>query len=324
MAHLPHRLFAWATMLALACPAVAADWPAKPVTVIVGFAAGGNTDMAARIFANAMKQSLPVPVNVENKPGAGGTVGAAQVVRAAGDGTTILVASQSETTMLKANRQKPPYDIDKDLIPVGKIMDQDYVLVVPASSNIKSWSDFQAQAKVRGSMSYATSGVGTTAHVMSEHLAMAGGFKAIHVPYQGASAFRTDLAEGRVDFSIDVVSLSMPFITDGRFRAIAVTRKGRDPRLPDVPSLVELGVFPGPYAGWTGVFVPKGTPEDVRAKILQQINQMLKSAGGDEIRRNGYQPASATQTLDEFTQFVVQDQKHWSSVFTKTGIAPSP
>src|SRR5580765_4343344 len=137
------------------------DWPTKQVTLVVGFAAGGNTDLAARILANSMKQALPVPVVVENKAGAGGTVGAAYVSKAAADGTTLLVASQSETTMLKANRANPRYDIDKDFTPIAKLMDQDYVLVIPASVGIKSWSEFLAYAKSQGSLSYATAGVGT-------------------------------------------------------------------------------------------------------------------------------------------------------------------
>jgi tripartite-type tricarboxylate transporter receptor subunit TctC len=320
-----NRFCAGLAALSLACAAQAAEgWTSRPVTLVVGFAAGGNTDMAARILANSMKQALPVPVLVENKAGAGGTVGAAYVSRANGDGATLLVASQSETTMVKANRAKPPYDIDKEFIPVAKLMDQDYVLVVPASSGIKSWSEFLAYAKSRGSISYATSGVGTTAHVMSEHLASAIGVKAVHVPYQGASAFRTDLIEGRVEFSIDVVPLSMPFITDGRLRPIAVTGKGRDARLPNVPSLVEMGVFAEQYAGWTGVFVPKGTPVEVRGKILSQVNHMLKTAGGEEIKRNGYRPASSEQGPDDFAGFVAQDQKRWVSVFQKVGIAPAP
>jgi tripartite-type tricarboxylate transporter receptor subunit TctC len=310
----------------LVCPVgIGAEaWPTRPVTLVVGFAAGGNTDMAARILANAMKQHLPQSVVVENKAGAGGTVGAAHVARAVADGATILVASQSETTMLKANRAKPPYDIDKDLVPVAKLMDQDYVLVVSAASGIKSWAEFLAFAKSRGTISYATSGIGTTAHVMSEHLASAMGVKGVHVPYQGASAFRADLVEGRVDFAIDVVPLSMPFIADNRFRAIAVTRDGRDQRLPAVPSLVELGVFPQQYAGWTGVFVPKGTSAEVRSKILFQINQMLRSAGDEEIRRSGYRPASSEQGPDDFARFVEQDQKNWLSVFRNVGIPPSP
>jgi tripartite-type tricarboxylate transporter receptor subunit TctC len=319
------RFCAGVAALTLACTAVAADgWPSRPVTLVVGFAAGGNTDLAARILANAMKQSLPVPVLVENKAGAGGTLGAAHVSRAPPDGTTLLVASQSETTMIKANRAKPPYDIDKDFVPVAKLMDQDYALVVPASTGIKSWSEFLAFAKSRGSISYATSGVGTTAHVMSEHLAAAIGVKGVHVPYQGAAAFRSDLVAGRVDFAIDVVPLSMPFITDGRLRAIALTQKGRDARLPNVPSLVELGVFPEQYAGWTGVFAPKGTPADIRSKILSQVNQMLKYSGGEEIRKNGYRPASPEQGLDDFTRFVVHDQQRWLSVFQKVGIPPAP
>ena len=311
--------------LLLANASLAADdWPTKQITLVIGFAAGGNTDLAARILANSMTQSIPVPVVVENKPGAGGTVGAAYVSRAPADGSTFLVASQSETTMVKANRAKPRYDIDKDFVPIAKLMDQDYVLVIPASLGIKSWSEFLAHAKAQGSLSYATAGVGTTAHVLSERMASAIGVKGVHVPYQGASSFRADLVAGRVDFSIDVVPLSQPFITDGRLRAIAITQNGRDARLPGVPSLVELGIFPEQYAGWTGLFAPKGTPVEVRAKALSLVNRMLGSAGGEEIRKSGYRPADSHQGPDDFARFVAGDEKLWVATFQKLGIPPLP
>lgn len=299
-------------------------WPPRQVTVVVGFAAGGNTDMAARILANSMKQSLPVPVLVENKAGAGGTVGAAYVTRAVPDGTVLLVGSQSETTMLKANRAKPPYDIDKDLVPVAKLMDQDYVLTVSKSLNVSTWTEFAALAKSRGTLTYATPGIGTTAHVMSEHLVSAMGVRGVHIPYQGAAALRPDLISGRVDFSFDVIPLAMPLINEGALRPMAITQTRRDARLSNVPSLVELGLFPEQYAGWTGVFAPKGTPPEVRARLLALINQMLKGAGGEEIRRNGYRSASYEQGANDFADFVVADQKKWLSVFQKTGIAPAP
>ena len=162
--------------------------------------------------------------------------------------------------MLRANRVKPPYDIEKDFVPVAKLMDQGYLLVVPKSLNVTTWSEFVSYAKSRESLSYASSGIGTTAHVMSEHLVAAIGVKGVHVPYQGATALRPDLVAGRVDFYIDVVPLAMPMVSEGKLRAIAVTQTQRDQRLPGVPSLVELGIFPEQYSGWTGVFAPKGTP----------------------------------------------------------------
>ena len=305
--------------------AVAADlWPARQVSVVVGFAPGGNTDMVARILANGMKAALPVPVVVENKPGAGGTVGASSVVRATADGTTLLVGSQSETAMLKANRAKPPYDIDKDLVPIGKLMDYHFVVAVSKTLNISNWNEFLAYAKQKGTVTFGTPGIGTTAHVLSEHLLSSIGVKGVHVPYQGAATLRPDHIAGRIDFSIDVVPLIMPLLADGQLRPLAVTLKERDARLPNVPSLVELGVFPEQYAGWTGVFAPKATPPDVRAKLLALINQTLKGAGGEEIRRNGYHPARAEQGASEFADFVAADQKRWLAVFQKAGILPSP
>ncbi len=319
------RFVAVLIAMGLFATACAADqWPPRSITLVVGFGAGGNTDLAARILANAMKASLPVPVVVENKPGAGGTVGAAYVSRSAANGGTLLVASQSETTMLKSNRLKPPYDLDRDFVPIAKLMDQDYVLVVPASLNLGNWKEFVAYAKAQGSITYATSGIGTTAHVMSEHLAKELGIKAVHVPYTGAAAFRADLVAGRVDFSIDVVPLSMPLISAGKLRPIAVTQKARDQRLPNVPSLVELGVFREQYAGWTGVFAPRGTPLEVQARLREQVDQMLRGSGGQEISNNGYRPASQGQGPNDFAQFVASDQKKWQAAFQRVGIQPSP
>ncbi|CAN7344478.1 Bug family tripartite tricarboxylate transporter substrate binding protein [Variovorax sp. LjRoot178] len=280
--------------------------------------------MVARTLAAGMKAALPVAVVVENKPGAGGTVGGSSVVRATPDGTTLLVGSQSETAMLKANRAKPPYDIDKDLIPVGKLMEYHFVVAVSKSLNISNWSEFLAYARQKGSLSYGTPGIGTTAHVMSEHLLSSIGVKGVHVPYQGAASLRPDHIAGRFDFSVDVIPLVLPLLSDGQLRPIAVTLKDRDSRLPNVPSLVELRVFPEEYGGWTGVFAPRGTPPEVRAKLLALVNQTLKGAGGEEIRRNGYRPASAEQGYSEFADFVAADQKRWLRVFQKAGIPPSP
>ena len=319
------RFVASLLSLGFACAALSAEeWAPRRVNLVVGYTAGGNTDLAARILANSMKQLLPAPVVVENKAGAGGTIGAAYVARAPADGSVLLVASQSETTMLKANRLKPPYDIDNDLVPVAKLMDQDYLLVVPRSLNVTRWSEFVSYAKSRGSLTYASAGIGTTAHVMSEHLMAVIGVKSVHVPYQGAATLRPDLLAGRVDFYIDVLPLAMPMVAEDRLRALAVTQIQRDQRLPSVPSLVELGIFPEPYAGWTGVFAPKGTSPEARRRILALINQMLDGAGGEEIKRNGYRPASPKQGLDDFAEFVANDQKRWLSVFQKTGIPPLP
>ncbi|HYF17650.1 MAG TPA: tripartite tricarboxylate transporter substrate binding protein [Ramlibacter sp.] len=299
-------------------------WPPRQISIVVGFAAGGNTDMAARMLATGMKAALPVPVVVENKPGAGGTVGGSAVARATPDGSMLLVGSQSETAMLKANRAKPPYDIDKDLVPIGKLMDYGFVVTVSRSLNINSWNEFLAYARQKGSLSYGTPGIGTTAHVMSEHLLSSVGVKGVHVPYQGAASLRPDHIAGRIDFSIDVVPLILPLLTDGQLRPLAVTQKERDARLPSVPTLMELRVFPEEYSGWTGVFAPRGTPPEVRSRLLDLINQTLKGPGGEEIRRNGYRPAASSQTLHEFAQFVSADQKRWVGVFQKAGIAPSP
>lgn len=310
--------------LGLGCAALGADaWPSRPINLVVGYTSGGNTDLAARILANSMKQSVPVSVVVENKPGAGGTLGANHVVRSSPDGHVLLVASQSETSMLKANRLKPPYDIDKDLVPIAKLIEYSFVLNVPKGINVSTWKDFVAYAKSKDSLTYATPGIGTTAHLMSEHLLLSMGVKGVHVPYPGAAALRTDLLAGRVDFSIDVLPLVTQYISSGGLRAIAVTGSRRDPKLPEVPSLVELGVFPEQYAGWTGVFAPKATPPEVRAKILVLINQMLKGGGAEEIQQGGYRPASPDQRPNDFPEFISQDQERWLKIFKLTGVPPA-
>ena len=150
------------------------------------------------------------------------------------------------------------------------------------------------------------------------------GAKGVHVPYQGAASLKPDLIAGRVDFDIDVVPLAMPMVAEGKLRAIAVTQAQRDSRLPDAPSLVEIGLFPEQYAGWTGVFAPRGISTETRRKIVALVNRMLEGAGGEEIRRNGYRPASAKQDLEDFSTFAAGDQRRWMAVFQKAGIEPSP
>jgi tripartite-type tricarboxylate transporter receptor subunit TctC len=298
--------------------AFAQAWPAKPVRVIVAFTAGGTTDILARNVGQQLSERLKQQFVVENKPGAGGNLGTEFVVRSAPDGYTLIVDSVGPIAVNPTLYPKLPYNPLTDLVPIVQIADVPNVLVVHPSVPAKTVDELIAWAKANpGKVNYASTGVGTSAHLAGFVFAKRAGIEATHVPYKGADALR-DLVAGRVQFMFATIPSVMPQITAGNLRAIAVSSVKRSRSLPDVPTVADSG-FPGFEAGsWFGYFGPKGTPPDVIATLNKHVNEIIASPATEaQLIKEGADPAGGTP--QQFAEFVQREYEKWKAVVRESG-----
>jgi tripartite-type tricarboxylate transporter receptor subunit TctC len=298
--------------------AFAQAWPAKPVRVIVAFTAGGTTDILARNVGQQLSERLKQQFVVENKPGAGGNLGTEFVVRSAPDGYTLIVDSVGPIAVNPTLYPKLPYNPLTDLVPIVQIADVPNVLVVHPSVPAKTVDELIAWAKANpGKANYASTGVGTSAHLAGFVFAKRAGIEATHVPYKGADALR-DLVAGRVQFMFATIPSVMPQIAAGNLRAIAVSSVRRSRSLPDVPTVADSG-FPGFEAGsWFGFFGPKGTPPEVIATLNRHVNEIIASPATEaQLIKEGADPAGGTP--QQFAEFVQREYEKWKVVVRDSG-----
>lgn len=268
-------------LAALAAPVSAATaWPAKPVTLLVGFPPGGQTDFAARVMLASLQGSLGQAAIIDNKAGVNGNLAAVDVLRAPADGYKLLVGNGSMTIAPHVYTTLGIAD-PRQLTPIGVMLQSALVLVVPASSPIKTYAQFveHVQAKTRAGkgLDYGTGGVGALPHVTMELLRERLGNPAMnHVPYKGSSPAMTDLIAGRLDAMFDATSVVAPFIKSGQLRALLVTSDKRTPAFPDVPTAAEAGLKDFSVLSFIGLYGPPGLPADVAAKANAALNAALK------------------------------------------------
>ncbi len=253
-------------------------FPSKPIRLVCPFPAAGAVDIAARAIAQELTKNLNLPVTVENRPGAGGNIGSAEVVRAVPDGYTLLMTTSGIQAINPFLYSKMPFDPNKDLQPVSVLVSLNNVLVINPTVKISSVNDLIAQAKDQpGKLNYASSGSGTSIHMSGEMFKFMAGVNLIHIPYKGSAPAVTDLLGGQVMMMFDNIPSSMPHIKSGKLKAIATTGAKRDPTLPDLPTIAEAGV-PGYEAGvWFGVMAPMATPKDIIAKLNAEIVKAAKA-----------------------------------------------
>jgi tripartite-type tricarboxylate transporter receptor subunit TctC len=286
------RAIALATGVAMAGGAGAADtgYPNRPVKIMVGANAGGGTDIIARMLAEKFQEAMKQPFVVENKPGASNTIAADFTAKAAPDGYTLLVATNTGQA-IAPHLIKLGFDPLKQLQPVGLVVVVPNVLVVGAVTPINSVKDLVAAAKAKpGDYRYASSGVGSTQHIAGEAFDQAAGIKTTHIPYKGSSQAHVDVLSGEVQMMFDTTSSAMPQIKAGKFRPLAVTSPARSPELPNVPTIAEAGYPAAEMTTWYGLFVTGGTPKQIvdqlhvelrRALMLPDVQARLKGLGGE-------------------------------------------
>jgi tripartite-type tricarboxylate transporter receptor subunit TctC len=316
--------------LAMLVPMIGVSLPAsaqsnladRPIRIIVPFSPGGGTDTIARTLGAAMSQELGQTVIVENKPGAGTVIGTDTVAKSAPDGTTILIATFAHAVN-PSLRSKMPFDTDKAFDPVVLIGRSPNILVVPASSPYKSIKELVAAAKAEpGKLTFASQGVGTSAHLAGELFNNLAGINMTHVPYKGAGPALNDLLGGQVNMMFATATAAAPLIESGKVRALGVTTPERSPVRPEVPSIAEAGV-PG-YAAesWYGFFVPAGTPADVVNKLNAAT---AKAAKSDAFRKRveGEGLVITAGTPKELADYVSAEQKRWAAVVKAAKIEPN-
>jgi len=306
------------SLAALAGPAQGQAWPDRPVTLVVPFPPGGSSDAIARTLSTGLTERLGKPFVVENRPGATGTIGAAQVKRAPADGYTLLVTSLGPLVIAPHLMKGLPYDPLADFDAITNAVQAPNVLVVPASSPHRSVADVIAYERENpGKMTFASSGAGSSDHLTAELFWQQTKTSGLHVPYKGGGPAITDLLGGQVDASFQNINAVVPHIKAGKLRALAITSAKRSPILPDVPTLDESGVPNANVYSWQGVVGPKGLPPDVRAKLHDAIVATLNDpkvrpglvALGFEVVGNS--PA-------EFASFEQAEYARWKDVI-RTG-----
>ena len=271
-----HALFAALALLPVA--ALAQPYPTKPVRMVIGFAPGGGTDIVGRLLAQKLSEALGQPFTVENKPGATGMIGAKQVASAPADGYVLLMGHVNSQAIAPGLMERPLYDPIKDFAPVTYVGFVPNVLVVNTALPVRTVSELVALAKSRPKgLSFASPGVGSTNHLAGEMLRQATGAPLVHVPYKGSSPAIVDLLGGQVDMNFDAMSSITAYLKAGRMRALAVTTPQRDPDLPDVPTMIELGFKTLNVTNWYGVVAPAGTPADVVDKLHGELSRILQT-----------------------------------------------
>jgi tripartite-type tricarboxylate transporter receptor subunit TctC len=302
----------------LAQLALAQTYPSKPVTLVVPFAAGGGTDIVARLLAERLRDPLKGNVIVENRPGASAQIGNRYVIESAPDGHTLLVGT---TSLINGPALFPklPYDAEKQLRPVVSLADLPIFLAVSAKHNVKTVREFIDMAKKSGNLSYASAGPGTTLHMASEWLKLNGGFQATHIPFKGSSGAVVALGGGQVDFSMENLGPVLPMVQQNRVRLLAVASRERHPQVPDVPTLGQSGLPEVNLATWIFLMAPAATPDSVVTLLNKTVNQVLaRQEMKDKLLEQGF--IGTGGTIEEMQRRMKAEAALWGTVIKEAKI----
>ena len=300
----------------------AAPWPSKPIKAVVPFAAGAATDIVARAVLEQVSKQLGQPILIENKPGAGGTIGIGQVAHSEPDGYTILVQSNSYA-VIPSTYKNLGFDIAKDMVGVTALTSVPMVLVTSPGKGARTLQDFVKMAKARpGSINYASAGTGGATHLGAERFNAAAGIKGVHVPYKSSAEALTEVLAGRVDYYFSPIGLAAQYLKADKLVALAVSSKTRSSTLPDVPTSLEAGLPNSDYEVWIGMFAPAKTP---RAIINRLNEETVKALHSPQMRER-----LATLVMDpmpmspgEFDAFIKKDIQLNADLVKAAGIEPN-
>jgi tripartite-type tricarboxylate transporter receptor subunit TctC len=299
-------------------PAFAQDYPSRPVRIIVPFAPGGSADVFGRFLAQRLQETLGQTFLIDNRPGAGSVIGTDAVAKAAPDGYTLLLMSNTHTVNESLIPNKP-FQLMRDFAPIAPINYSDLVLVAKASLPQNTLPELIKAAKAKpGGMSYASSGPGTPYHMAGELFKAMAGVSIVHIPYRGSAGARTDVLGGQIEMMFDAIPTMTEHIKAGKVKALATTGKVRSAVLPDVPTANEAGV-PGYEATlWLGLMAPKGTPPAIVNKLNAEI---AKITSNPEVRRAWAAQGTTAMTMgvDEFTRYMNDDIAKWARIVKFSG-----
>ena len=298
---------------AAASSARADDYPSRPVKIVVPFGAGGPTDVYVRALAVELQKSLHQSFVIENRPGAGTTIGTDFVAHAAPDGYTLLMASSTQTVNETLYRNKP-YQLLRDLVPIAPLEKNDLVLVVNPSVPAKTLTELLALARAKpGTLNFGSSGPGSNYHMAAELLKELTGVNIVHVPYKGSTGMRVDILSGQIQMLFDSIPTMAPYVKAGKVRALGTSGLTQSPILPDVPTIAEAGVPGFEFSQWVGFMAPKGTPQPIINKLHDAITAILSRP---DIKKaweaQGADPMVLTQP--QFAAFMQAQVDKWAKV----------
>jgi tripartite-type tricarboxylate transporter receptor subunit TctC len=294
-------------------------WPQRAVTLVVPFGAGGSADLVARIFAQGLQAKYGISVVIENKGGAGGTIGTGMVAKAAPDGYTLVLGTLSTHAINPSIYAKLPYDAERDFAPISPLVRFPNLLVINPKLPVRTVADFVAYLKANdGKLNFGSAGNGTSSHLCAVMLMRAVGVSMAHIPFRGSSDEMNALIGGHIDFAFDSMTTLWPLAQSGEVRPLAVSSPQRSAVAPDVPAIGET-IAGFDATGWQGVFAPAGTPRDIVVRLAQNVKEIftqpdilasLRNVGGDPL----------PMMPDEFARFVVVERVKWAKVAKASGV----
>lgn len=314
------KLLLVAATLAVAMPAYAQEYPVRPLRFIVPFPPGGSTDTYARIVSRALAERLGQSIVIDNRPGAGGAVGAELAAHAPADGYTIWIGQDGNLVLGPAMRARNNYDPVRDFAPIALLVKTPQVMAVNDTSPLISLKDLIAAAKkTPGALTYGSAGIGTTGHILGAFFNQAAGIDILHVPYKGATPALVDLRGGRISYLATSMTSAIGFVREGRIRALATTGRRRARLLPDVPTVAESGFPNFETTVWHGVLAPAKTPREIVARLNREIVTVLALPEVQKLLMNEGGEVSAG-TPEEFREFIRAEAPKWAQVIKQAGI----
>jgi tripartite-type tricarboxylate transporter receptor subunit TctC len=313
------RFLLAATAAAYAHGAQAQQWPTKPIRIIVPFPPGQSTDILARVMADQLTKALGQQVVAENRPGAGGSIGADVAAKAPADGYTLLMVTISTHGIAPAIYPRLPYDVQKDFAPIANIGLTPQVLMASLKSGIASVQDLVAKAKAGGDFNYGSSGNGSASHLAVEMLRSAAGIKLTHVPFKGNADALLALQSGDIQLMSDAIPGAVGPVRSGKVKPLGIADQRRSPFLPDLPTIAEQGVQGVVAVGWIGLSAPARTPEPILDKISAEVMRILKEP---EVltRLNDLAFVPARESRQEFEAYIALENTKWSKIVRDAGV----
>lgn len=318
--HVAGLLFALAVLTGASGVGAQSTYPSRPITIVVGFSAGGTTDIITRLISDELRKGLGQPIVIENRPGAGGNIGAELVARAKPDGHTLLMGSVGPLAINASLYKRMPYDNLKDLTPISLVAHVPNMLVVnPRTVPAQTFQEFVALAKANpGKYFYASTGSGTSSHLSGVLLNQLAGLDLTHVPYKGAVALNDVLSGESVQCMFATIPSAIQLVRGGKLRALAVTSLHRSGGVPNVPTIAESG-FPGfDASSWFGLVGPAGLPREIALKVQGEVARILKDpALREKFIQQGADPIGSTP--DEFGQYMKDETAKWAKIVKASG-----
>lgn len=308
-----------AALIGAALPALAA-WPEKPIRIVVTFAAGGASDIVARAISDPLARALGQPVIVDNKPGAGGTIGGSEVARSAPDGYTLMLSNSTPTSIGPFSVPKPPYDPVKQFTHISMLGVAPVLFMANPKSGPATFKDLPGAAATPG-YTFASGGPGSIGHIVGEMAKDAMKIRMTHVPYRGGAPMTTDLIAGVIPVGIDVITAFVPMVKAGQIRALAVTTRTRSPLLPDVPTVVELGWPQLVAENYFGVSGPAGLPKEVTERLAKALGEIV----ADPMVIKRFEELGLTpvkMSAQEFTDFIAKQVREWAPAIKAADLKP--